>query len=283
MKKHALLTILATTFLLTACSLPEKPLQPSQNQLEQLGSTREEAGSDSGQVLAALMKSAAADTASHYKETGYCILEEDPGLARDIQAFCEDGVFYRIETARDVYTSDGNSVFVTALASDGKTQANINGDQTVQGQLVVQNVFERNPVYAGTPEDMMAQPLLEVISCQGLEIIEAYPSSFTAWKETGTGEDGSPVMTVRWTIPDQDALTTILSRSRFSKTGNIFPVENAFSFTLKQEGADWILQDWSTGRGTGTVTGQDLEAETAFWKDTFANLPAIGDILAFGQ
>ena len=71
---------------------------------------------------------------------------------------------------------------------------------------------------------MMARQLSETISCNGLEIMEAYPSSFAAWKETGTDENGTPTVTVHWMIPDRDGLTTTLSGSRFAKTGNIFPV-----------------------------------------------------------
>ncbi len=284
MKKSAWTFILAAAMLLAGCASPEKPPRPAEELLEQLPATPDMAVSSDEKVLPELMKSAAAATTARYMDSGYRILQqEDTGLARDVLVFCDGSVFYCIETDLDAYTGDWNNTFVPALASDGKTQTNINASGTGQGQLAVVNVFERDPVYNGTPKDMMARPLAETISCNGLEIMEAYPSSFTAWKETGTDENGTPTVTVHWMIPDRDGLTTTLSGSRFSNTGNIFPVENDFSFTLKREGEDWILQNWSTGSGTGTVTDQGLEADEAFWTDCFGNPPAVGEILTLPE
>lgn len=284
MKKSAWTFILAAAMLLAGCASPEKPSRPAEELLEQLPATPDMAVSSDEKVLPELMKSAAAATADRYMDSGFCILQqEDTGLARDVLVFCDGSVFYRIETDLDAYTGDWNNTFVTAFVTDGKTQTNINASGTGQGQLAVVNVFERDPVYNGTPKDMLARPLSEIISCNGLEIMEAYPSSFAAWKETGTDENGNPTVTVHWMIPDRDGLTSTLSKSRFSKTGNIFPVENDFSFTLKREGEDWILQNWSTGSGTGTVKVQGLEAHEAFWTDCFGNPPAVGEILTLPE
>ena len=284
MKKSAWTFILAAAMLLAGCASPEKPPRPAEELLEQLPATPDMAVSSDEKVLPELMNSAAEATAARYMDSGFRVLQqEDTGLARDVLVFCDGSVFYRIETDLDAYTGDWNNTFVPAFAMDGKNQTNINASGTDQGQLAVVNVFERDPVYNGTPKDMLARPLSEIISCNGLEIMEAYPSSFAAWKETGTDENGTPTVTVHWMIPDRDGLTTTLSKSRFSKTGNIFPVENDFSFTLKQEGEDWILQNWSTGSGTGTVADQGLEADEAFWTDCFGNPPAVGDILTLPE
>ena len=284
MKKSYWTSILAAAMLLTGCASPEKPPRPAEELLEQLPATPDTAMTRDDSVLPELMKSAAAATAARCQDTGLGIVQkEDTGLVRDVLVFGSDNVFYRIETDLDGYTWDWNNTFVTTLAIDGKNQTNINASGTGQGQLEVVNVFEREPVYDGSPADMMAQALSEIISCNGLEIMEAYPSSFAAWKETGTGEDGQPKTTVHWTIPDREGLTSTLSKSRFSKIGNIFPVENDFSFTLKQEGEDWVIQDWSTGSGTGMVTDQGLEADEAFWADCFGNPPVIGDILTLPE
>ena len=284
MKKSAWTFILAAAMLLAGCASPEKPLRPAEELLEQLPATPDMAVSSDEKVLPELMNSAAEATAARYMDSGFRVLQqEDTGLARDVLVFCDGSVFYRIETDLDAYTGDWNNTFVPAFAMDGKNQTNINASGTDQGQLAVVNVFERDPVYNGTPKDMLARPLSEIISCNGLEIMEAYPSSLAAWKETGTDENGTPTVTVHWMIPDRDGLTTTLSKSRFSKTGNIFPVENDFSFTLKQEGEDWILQNWSTGSGTGTVADQGLEADEAFWTDCFGNPPAVGDILTLPE
>lgn len=284
MKKSAWTFILAAAMLLAGCGSPEKPPRPAEELLERLPATPDMAVSSDEKVLPELMKSAAAATAARYMDSGYRIVqEEDTGLARDVLVFCSGNVFHRIETDLDAYTGDWNNTFVPAFAIDGKNQTNINASGTGQGQLAVVNVFERDSVYNGTPKDMMARPLSETISCNGLEIMEAYLSSFAAWKETGTDGNGTPTVTVHWMIPYRDGLTTTLSGSRFAKTGNIFPVENDFSFTLKQEGEDWILQNWSTGSGTGTVTDQGLEADEAFWTDCFGNPPAVGEILTLPE
>lgn len=223
MKKSAWTFILAAAMLLAGCASPEKPTRPAEELLEQLPATPDMAVSSDEKVLPELMKSAAAATADRYMDSGFCILQqEDTGLARDVLVFCDGSVFYRIETDLDAYTGDWNNTFVPAFAIDGNNQTNINASGTCQGQLAVVNVFERDPVYNGTPKDMMAQPLAETISCNGLEIMEAYPSSFAAWKETGTDAEGTPTVTVHWMIPDRDGLTSTLSKSRFSKTGNIF-------------------------------------------------------------
>lgn len=283
MKISAWTFILAAAMLLAGCGSPEKPPRPAEELLEQLPATPDMAVSSDEKALPELMKSAAAATAARYMDSGYRIVQEDTGLARDVLVFCNDNVFYRIETDLDAYTGDWNNTFVPAFAIDGKNQTNINASGTGQGQLAVVNVFERDSVYNGTPKDMMARQLSETISCNGLEIMEAYLSSFAAWKETGTDAEGTPTVTVHWMIPDRDGLTSTLSKSRFSKTGNIFPVENDFSFTLKQEGEDWILQNWSTGSGTGTVADQGLEADEAFWTDCFGNPPAVEEILTLPE
>lgn len=284
MKKSAWTFILAAAMLLAGCASPEKPTRSAEELLEQLPATPDMAVSSDEKVLPELMKSTAAATAARYMDSGFRVLQqEDTGLARDVLVFCSGNVFHRIETDLDAYTGDWNNTFVPAFAIDGKTQTNINASGTGQGQLAVVNVFERDPVYDGDPADRMAQPLAETISCNGLAIMEAYPSSFAAWKETGTDENGIPTVTVHWMIPDRDGLTSTLSKSRFSKTGNIFPVENDFSFTLKREGEDWILQNWSTGSVTGTVTDQGLEADEAFWTDCFGNPPAVGEILTLPE
>lgn len=237
---QSLFAALAAASLLIGCSKgePSKPESVATLVKQSEGIDRLD-----GKALARWMESTAQSSVQASPE-GYAIdIDRKEAGFQTIWCFeQEDWIYY----VQDLQNPPGLPVCeaVSLARTDGKKQTNIN--LSLDGTGVISSTsFERDPYWSTADFTYQRQPLVDVLSADGVEILRAFPDQFSG--SLHSGDDG---WTITWIVPDPDALLQALSGSRFAKSGFSAHSGRVFSWSMNPDG---IIETIETVDGGAAV------------------------------